>query len=479
MIIFWAITPFQNAFFSQSVIRTMEEVQLFETSQLLTLEQQKRSFSVDFLYTSYNIAWGGLDPPPFTTRSAAYTAALPLHQAQGTNSTCRYSATEYAASLDCKAPLEFNRSFFDNKGCSFSWDAYGNGESPANFAAFVGSNDRVLDVARGNCTLNGHPQFALWWVYRNRDLSGANNFTTSLFCTPVYTTQDVEIEVNEEGAVLSTATVGQRNALDVGIFDFETFEGIVDSQVLYDENALDSFPVNSGPTTPPFSFRTPDLRTVGIAGFAIPLGPTQYTEYRYIETLQETFEAAYALLFAMALNSLRENSTDPRLLSGNRYTQQEALIIVKPFTVLLECSLVLILFLGLLFLYLTRHRISKLRSDPSSLSHLMSLTSESATLIESARYRVGNARIVPSDQLSLQEWDSGAPYRLDVLLSSNVLSERRKHRVLATSWISKSVQTDSPLESSLALCSSFIIFQAVVLGFGAFLWTKSLKNFGE
>ena len=180
--------------------------------------------------------------------------------------------------------------------------------------------------------------------------------------------------------------------------------------------------------------RTSNVSSLGIAGYALPFGPAEPADFLQYETLHQSFEAAYRLLFATALNFLLVPSMS-RAFSGTCSQQQEAIIVVQTFAMLLECALVIILVFGALLLILTKRRISNLRSDPSSLSHLMSLTSESTHLLE--KYRVNESMATPSDRLSLQNWASGAPYRLDVFLSNNTLSHRRKQRIQAGSQVSK------------------------------------------
>ena len=63
-----------------------------------------------------------------------------------------------------------------------------------------------------------------------------------------------------------------------------------------------------------------DVCAVGAAGFAMPFGPNEPTGFLRNETLYKAFEAAYKLLFAMALRSLLMQSTEPQQLTGTSMT---------------------------------------------------------------------------------------------------------------------------------------------------------------
>ena len=56
MIIFWAMLPFQNVLFAQSVVPRVETLQLSQQYELIARSEQTKAFPVNFLYTSYNTA---------------------------------------------------------------------------------------------------------------------------------------------------------------------------------------------------------------------------------------------------------------------------------------------------------------------------------------------------------------------------------------------------------------------------------------
>ena len=424
----------------------MEEKQFSEVRDLIAFDQQSNSYSAEFFYTAYNIAWGGLQPSSFMTSSAAYTVATPTSQAHGKNSTWTYPATEYSASLECDRAFENQTLFYDSSGCIFNKDAYIT-NNLINYGIFIGSENAPWSV-QGNCSVSGKPRLAVIWEQCSLNGTFLNVLSsTAMFCSPVYYTQEVTIKVTEKGAFLSREITAPRQFLNNDTFDFASFENIALRQDVYNANPLGSFPVNTGPVLPPL--RTSNVSSLGIAGYALPFGPAEPADFLQYEILHQSFEAAYRLLFATALNSLLVPSMS-RAFSGTCSQQQEAIIVVQTFAMLLECALVIILVFAALLLILTKRRISNLRSDPSSLSHLMSLTSESTHLLE--KYRVNESMATPSDRLSLQNWASGAPYRLDVLLSNNTLSHRRKQRIQAGSQVSKIPRMNTPLESSAAFC---------------------------
>ena len=477
MIVFWAITPFQNALFARSLIHTTEMVPLSEAYELMPFRQQSNVSSVDFFYTAYNTAWGGLQPVPFTSSSAAYTAAVPSLQPRGSNATWRYNATQFSANLECITPFENETSFYDETGCWLDKPIYVDSDSctmnTAYFTSFAGSIGDAFTLSR-NCTMNGKSKYVVFGAHSNPNRTITS--TTALFCTPVYYSQGVTVEVNGRGTILFSDMTSQLHKLESNIFDFDAFEELVVLQTKSGPYPQENFPTSSGPAMPPN--RIVDVCSDGAAGFALPFGPANYADFLNSEVLYRSFNAAYQLLFATAFNSLSIRPANPRLLHGESSTWQEAITVVKTFMILLECSLAAIAILGTILLILNRSHPSNLRGDPSSISHLMALTTESSKLLQSSRYQSGKSLVIPTDRLSLQGWTTGAPYRLDILLSNSVVSTRRMQRVHATGQFSKLVRMDSPLESSIVLCCGWLFFQIAILSFGISLWYYGLANFG-
>ncbi len=75
LLIFWGITPFQNAVIGQSDLQQTRDVRYTRSSGLIPLQQQLHALSAESFYTGFNVAWLKLQPPPFMTSKAAYDAA--------------------------------------------------------------------------------------------------------------------------------------------------------------------------------------------------------------------------------------------------------------------------------------------------------------------------------------------------------------------------------------------------------------------
>ena len=287
---------------------------------------------------------GWFETPPFTTLLAAYTVALPTVQPRGSNASWICNATEYSANLECSPALENESNLYDGMGCGiaksilFLLSSFGLCKANTTHIGILagsGNGDLSNYVLEGNCSTNGRSRFAIVW----EQLSpyGTIISSTALFGTPLCSARGVEVEIDDTGNILFTNISTPSRSFDFQIFNFSAFEELITLQIKYGQCAQDFFPVTLVLQCHPTRH---DVRSYGVAGFALPFGPSNYTEFLHNETLYHSFNASFKLLFASAFSSLFTRPADPRILHGDSSTWQEAITAVRTFIILFECSLV-------------------------------------------------------------------------------------------------------------------------------------------
>jgi len=149
--------------------------------------------------------------------------------------------------------------------------------------------------------------------------------------------------------------------------------------------------------------------------------------------------------------------------------QQQAVVIVQLFAILLETFLILIFLLGVFLLQQCGRRLSNLKSDPSSLTHTMSITSESTSLLQQIRNFANQSGFdcmnhsLEDHRFGLRHWATGAPYRLDLSRPKREASDVTAIDGRVPSLQSISPPAGSSVESSHGLGCLFCIFIMVVL----------------
>ena len=486
MLIFWGISPFQNSLFAQSTVRISRSALFQQSSNISFGQDHLKQISSEFLLTAYNIAWNKKGPPSFTTDTAAYIGAHPRYVLNGSETRWIFPSTRFFATLDCQLAFSYSFDgvpyFSDGDKCYMSKDNINRQLDPVEelessagayeineYGAIAGGPPHLPSNSyfklEGDCASGNQSKVTLGWAQHsmsnpsNDSLLSQGLSAIALFCIPKYSGQSVMLTTTNAGEITAVQDLAQSYELKDG-FNATGFEEML---LNYQEN--DQIPYMP-PTADAGNIRNP----VGLAGYGMGLTASNSTDYLNHSVLKTTYEAGFKLIFAMAVSSHLKLLSGTTTVEGIISVEQQGVVIVDAFAILLIASLTIIFFLGLLLLLINVRRTNNLRSDPSSITHIMSLTSESPQLLYLLRSRTTFSQTAAAYYLSLQDWTVGAPYRLDIL------SLHRTREKLNTR---ETTRKRSPLEASAGFGFGFLIFISGVLGFGTYLWQYAIHFQGE
>lgn len=487
LLLFWGITPFQNAVIGQTVLSQTQDVNYTRTSGLIPVQQQPKALSAEFFYTAYNIAWLKLQPPPFMTLTAAYDTARPETSEHHINESWSFPSKEYSATLECVAGVsQGNYTVSDGRGCFYDipslamLDQYAT--KPLLLAALAGQdlreNHGITDQKlNGECTIGRRQTLTLVSARRALE-NGTSPTITTLFCNPKYVFYHANITTTPEGVILSSSQTSPALNIPLAVFNYSFFEKVLVSEVSPYGSMNTNFPVD----IPPRILEPDVLELYGLTQtqYGLALGPANYTEYLNPPVLQQVFESAHNLLFISAFHSLNSQPTAKETIKGSVTAPQQAITIVQSFAIMLEAFLILIIVLGVLLLHFCWSRETNLKSDPSSLTHTMAIISESTTLLHAVAIQRDMDKMelgLRNHYFKLGHWTRGAPYRLD----------RSRAKEEAIDLIAQGqknfLQRIKPamnygVESSIGLGCLFCAFIMVVLGTVIYFWKHARNDQG-
>ncbi|KAI9822674.1 MAG: hypothetical protein M1827_000393 [Pycnora praestabilis] len=493
LLTFWGITPFQNAVIGTSIVHTTSNASFLRSSGLLPIDKQMQALSANFFYTAYNQAWLGVQPPPFMTNDSSFLAAEPT-EATGSQSFT-FPSQRYFSTLICISGIDQgNYTYLDGRGCSYAMESgfpFPNNvrNHEAVFAGQVSQTDQLIretiNIAsvNGNCTVDERQTFALIWSAQ-AFINDTNPKVTALFCNPRYLYEEVDLTVSSNSSVSLFNSLSTANELPPSMFNATRFEEVLSKETITSGTLTSNFPVDTLPIPPQSSLSDIDTFT-NLVGYGLPFGPTNYYEYLDKSILQQAFSEAYNLLFVAAVQSLQDPTSLSVEVNGTQVKEQEAVVIVQSYAVLLEAFLALTCILALILLLHCYSRFSNLHSDPSSLSHTMSLVSESTNLLRTFKISLSSDRqskkgsqVYGHVRTDLRNWCSGAPYRLDTPdRDTAAIGEWEKVEKQTKPKPDKQFN-GNPVEASVLFGICFTIFVAATLGTISFLWKRALNTQG-
>ncbi len=504
MLIFWGITPFQNAMIGMEILQQKRQVAFSQTSELLPVGEQHEALTAEFYYTAYNIAVLKTQPPPFLTSEAAYHAARPEKYVPNARQSWIFPSEEYSAKFECVQGVQDSTTasdrrvtFVDGQGCSCIFQPFlSSGESQA----LVSINEiEELDtqgawnmtsgaLLTGNCTIGNTKKMAL---ISSKQLSeSANRTTTCLFCSPRYMVRSANLTTSPHGAILSATHNNAAHDIPPGRLNLSHIEIFLTTVLSRRDSSLRHAVSNKFP-----SIRMPQsntcprkLLTAGVLPtYACALSPADRTEYLNASVLQQTMEAAYNLLFISAVHSLSEVSKENKITDGAVVVEQEAVVIVQSFAALLEAFLCVIFLLGTVLLHIYRRRITNLRGDPSSLASTMSLIAESESLLllsctsatQGSIQWMGDSLLVHRFHLKRRLF--GAHHILDMGILDRTISDHPIDVLWQTSPSPRSSNRHwkNSIESSIRLGCLYCAFISILIGLSIWSWKYASTYQGE
>ncbi|KAI9662790.1 MAG: hypothetical protein M1829_006134 [Trizodia sp. TS-e1964] len=394
VIVVWGITPFQSAIFTKNTVSLSSQIPLFTSTKFIPADTQNLALSLEFTYSVYGISWLNETLPPFMTREFALAPFLAEFEplAFEDSETWTANTTMFTMDLNCQPAIQIindigQMAFSNGRGCSYPLINIRTIDSNPNVnyvALYVGywSNDYAdyyLEQSKWCPSNNSHSFFAFW------DRIGEINATTStsLFCEPSYHSQNVSATISLPGrSVNSVTALGPRQPLPSNIFNVTAFESLLSAG----ESKLtqrSDFPILS---TPQQSFRLERFQiaqpATAMVGFTLAAHQRPTEEYLNPDVLIESLQAAHRLLFARAMNFVMKSDLDQAIQTqAQREYKRKAVIVVRPFSLLVEILLLVVAILASSLLYVVTKRPNSLKTDPSPTMALMSMVADGEELL--------------------------------------------------------------------------------------------------
>jgi hypothetical protein len=379
------------------------------STNYLKLSQQKDSLSSQSATSVAAIMWLNETLPPFMTYDFVLAPFGPVKQEPSVQNSEIWSGMTqlYSANISCEEPVSWNNSGIasinSTWGCSFQLPPArtlpSTNDSKIFDTLYVGySNvDGTADYylgAQGICPLNASNTFLIQWskalipIPQYNALPGnekdAHANVTTRWCRSSYYVQDVKAEVIMPGrAVLSYSSLSDPRPLPADMFNSSDFEAAM-SMGNDDLGTRTDFPTALWPNQESFLANTPlnmaylrKMTPFAIGSFQVPMD-----EYLDPSVLDQSYQAAYRLLFARHMSDVLSSEIDKEAISTgfHQYTTQ-AIILVPVFTYVVTAFLALTVLLAVALAYYSWVRDLRLHSDPATISAAMSLVADDERLL--------------------------------------------------------------------------------------------------
>jgi len=280
---------------------------------------------------------------------------------------------------------------FDNgKGCQVAGIPPGEGETKSDgifTAYYIGYyNNGVLNywLESTTCAQSASHNFLTVWV--KNDYKNPPQFT-ALFCEGSYYFQEVQANISvPDFSVLSVSPTGPKQVLSDQSFNRTHFEFLLgvglredtESQVFNQESRIDRVELPDELWLD-LSSRLGDWNmtfpVTNMAAFAV--GATRLLPVNYLkaDNLASAFQAAHRLTFALAMNLIMvPSNATTNVVSGWRSSQFDAVFLTTTFTIAVQAALLTVLALTVKLMIVCRRRHSRLDTNPSSITAIMSLS---------------------------------------------------------------------------------------------------------
>lgn len=368
---------------------------------IMPVSLQVKGLTTGFLRTAYGVPWLGQKLPAFTTREGALTPFETQYIAKdtGNNVTWSSSTVQYSTDLAChpavwaKDPTSGELIFDNAKGCQVRDMGKKEGaftDSEGRFTAnYIGYHDN-FKLAYGlegpGCPPNASHNFLAFWL---NNQSKDTPQLTALFCVGSYYFQEVQASISlPDLSVVSISPTGPKQVLSDQSFNHTHFEfllnvGARESQTmtiddLGQDARIDRFELpdelslDLSPRLGNWSLTLPVTNMVAFAVGASRLLPEDYLK---ADNLALAFQAAHRLAFALAMNSIMvPNNSTTNIISGRRSSQMDAVFLTTTFTIIVQAALLTVLVLTVYLLIVCHRRHSRLDTNPSSITAIMSLS---------------------------------------------------------------------------------------------------------
>jgi hypothetical protein len=468
-----------------------------KSTSYLSLDKQKDTLSAQSVYSVTNILWLNETMPPFMTKDFLLAPFGPsgnaVSQLAASSETWTGLTQRYGVNITCETPIPWVSDGIDyinsTWGCSFpppppQTITSDNGSKIFDtlyigYSNDDGSADYYLS-SQGICPKNETSTFIIQWsktlngtgLGNSSASTGPSANTTTRWCRSTYYVQDVEATVALPlKNVLNYRTLGNPQPLPPNIFNSSDFEAAMSMGHDRNTERLD-FPSANWPNQQSFLLDLPlNLQYLPkMAPFAI--GATQLPMDEYLDpaVLDDSYQAAYRILFARQMVNVLSPSLDSGSTAmGERKYVTQAIVLVPAFTYVVEAFLGIIILLTSSLCYWSFRRSLKLQSDPSTISAGMSLVADDEHLLSQFKHhdRSSNKDLeeaFSSSRFQLCTSESSQPgYRLVQRQDSSL--DRKEYLILSKETqesLNDTVKGVQPMEFKLKTGVAFFVFQVAL-----------------
>lgn len=363
------------------------------SAEIMPLATHQNILNSNFLNTAYGISSLGQRHPPYTTSEFAlfpFKPSINTEEIQSSTQTWSTKTDVYSTSLDCEPAIRyssnetgFSHQIFDNgRGCTISDFSFSLNSADVLLLYLGWFGDAVVDRSIGgpNCTREHADNFLAIWATKGTKFNSVDDDSmTALFCRPKYHVQEAVVTVNaSDGRVASHKLIGTREQLPVPneIFNTTHFEYLVSTgvpPVRQRANRPDTFRLEPYPSVAKYNLSWPMPNAVG---FGVSLNEGTVQDLKDPKVLHRAFEKAHQLLFAVAFNIVTRplnSTTIDRPRDGTIKDNLGAITVDTTIARIVQGAFGLVIVMTLSLWCLTFRRPSHLRSDPATISNMMSL----------------------------------------------------------------------------------------------------------
>ncbi|THW14865.1 hypothetical protein D6D24_05255 [Aureobasidium pullulans] len=411
VIIFWGLTPLQSSIFATKTVEKSIEVATARSTSYLSLQEQKNNLTGSYAQSVYNIAWLNETLPPFMSRQGMLAPFGLLNESGATESSETWTAptTFYSVDINCESPTyNDDEEIFSTNGCEYDLGDMGLPRKIADnqfSSQYVGYwyEETMDSYLAGNCPQSANQTFLIRWAQGQIRKPGLDPTAESkyakenatLWCSSSYYYQEVNATVASPGMkVLEVVPTGPKKALPIDFFNVTDFEWSMSQG--YEAN------VNRGPYPaggyasggwpsvydrllakfPQLYWDTysylPNMATFALAAYQRPMD-----DYLDPETLKDSYQAAYRLLFARRLvDVLFSNLDNSTIAVGSRQYSTQTVMMVPVFVYVVEGMVGLTAVAASVVLLLSFWTKIKLTFEPASLASLMALSGRDPRIIQ-------------------------------------------------------------------------------------------------
>jgi hypothetical protein len=365
-------------------------------------------------------------------------------------------------------------------------------------ALYVGyenpSGDADYYLSDGSCPPSQNQTFLIQWSkalipgsqfsnLSNPELFLEANVTT-LWCRSSYYVQDVRAAVSANNKqVLNFTALGDPKPLPANLFNVTSFEAAM-STGSGNSTQRSDFPTQKWPSQASFLLDMPlniaylpEMTPFALGALQRPLD-----DYLNGTVLQESYQAAYRLLFARQMVDVISKSINTSAVSlGQRSYTTQAVVMVPAFAYVAEGFLGAIALLALSLLYLSWRRQCNLVSDPASVSATMAISGSCERLLNLFSKCDRLAAKELEDELGSRRFqlradrDSNTPYSL--VVEEDQYARRSRQDTAASMATNNVVRGIQPLEFNLKTGLCFFVIQVFLFAFiPALLWQVRKHN---